>query len=65
MHNIVDLNYEVEEAFVRGSSSIWHTSDVRAERRQIESKYIILINMAQKRFTITGWVHVGRVGFML
>ena len=60
-----ELNYQAEEAFIRWSSSIWRTSEVRADRRPIESEYIILVRTAQRRITITGWVHVDRTGFML
>jgi hypothetical protein len=61
----IELNYRVEEVFIRGSSSIWRTSEIRADRGQTESEYIILIRIVQRRFTITEWMDVGCIGFML
>jgi len=54
------LNYQVEEVFIRGAH--WKYVQIRG---QIEPEYTILIRIAQRRITITGWVPVGRTGFML
>ena len=37
-----ELNCLAEEAFIRGTSSIWRTSEVRADRRKIETECIVL-----------------------